>query len=206
MYRSGPVFDAALDFVGVRDVRHLPSDERDPKFRELERFLKNRLIHVEGYFGRRTKTIRALIPRGGRYEFEKDGRTTTVAVRSYQTFIESPDQLTTYQDHARAAHGLSTRFPDAFGIVLSGKSAPRPSIVPAEFCTIQPGQIYKKKLPNHLTSEMVGFATISPDDRYRAITSSGGQQGRSLASPVRLGARPGSKHTYSFTDPRVRPL
>ncbi|KAF8919662.1 Piwi domain-containing protein [Mucidula mucida] len=166
MYRSGPVFDAALDFVGVRDVRHLPSDERDPKFRELERFLKNRLIHVEGYFGRRTKTIRALIPRGGRYEFEKDGRTTTVA------------------DHARAAHGLSTRFPDAFGIVLSGKSAPRPSIVPAEFCTIQPGQIYKKKLPNHLTSEMVGFATISPDDRYRAITSSGGQQGRSLASPI----------------------
>ncbi|KAF9049360.1 Piwi-domain-containing protein [Hymenopellis radicata] len=165
MYRSGPVLEAALDFVGVRDIRQLPSDERDPKFRELERFLKNRLIHVEGYFGRRTKTIRALIPRGGRYEFEKDGRTTTVA------------------DHARAAHRLNTRFPDAFGIVLSGKSAPRPSIVPAEFCSIQPGQLYKKKLPNHLTSEMVGFATISPDDRYRAITS-GGQQGRGLASPI----------------------
>ncbi|KAF9003115.1 Piwi-domain-containing protein [Hymenopellis radicata] len=165
MYRSGPVFDAALDFVGVREIRQLPSNERNPKFLELERFLKNRLIHVEGYFGRRTKTIRGLIPYGGRYKFQKDGRTTTVA------------------DHARVAYGLNTRFPDAFGIVLSGKFALRPSIVPAEFCSIQPGQLYKKKLPDHLARQMVGFATISPDDRYGAITG-GGQQVGSLASPI----------------------
>lgn len=63
-------------------------------------------------------------------------------------------------------------------MVLSGAKAPSPVIVPIELCTVIEGQLYKKKLPNHLTADAVRFSTLKPGDRLDRIVRNG-------QSPVR---------------------
>lgn len=60
-------------------------------------------------------------------------------------------------------------------------------IYPFEICTVEAGQFYKKKMPPDLTSAVVGFATKSPEDRLRTITSGVGlgQKG-ALAAPASI--------------------
>lgn len=67
--------------------------------------------------------------------------------------------------------------------MTSGKNASHPVVYPAELCSILPGQLYKKRLPNHLTSEAVSFATMTPDVRLKAIMGDG-DNGRGIVSPV----------------------
>ena len=45
----------------------------------------------------------------------------------------------------------------------------RSAIIPAEFCRIVPGQLFKKKIPPQLQAEFLKFATQRPDQRLRAI-------------------------------------
>ncbi|KAK0502821.1 Piwi domain-containing protein [Armillaria luteobubalina] len=127
-------------------------------------FLKNLEIRCQTT-GNRTKIIRELVMKGGRYEFERDGHTTTVG------------------EYFRSAHSIDIQFPDAFGILTSGKNASHPVVYPAELCSVLPGQLYKKRLPNYLMSEAVSFATMSPDVRLKAIMGDG-DNGRGIASPI----------------------
>lgn len=107
MYQSGPVIDVALAFLGERDVRALALRENDVRFHELERFLKGLLIYVD-HLGRRTKVIRGLVYKGGSYQFDKDGRTLTVAVRIV-TLISHHDPNTTLLRNTSGLHIVSRR-------------------------------------------------------------------------------------------------
>ncbi|KAG7452837.1 Piwi-domain-containing protein [Guyanagaster necrorhizus] len=164
MYQSGNVIDVSLSHLGSRQVRDLTFSTKDAKFRSLSIFLKGLEIRCRTT-GSRTRFVRELVARGGRYEFEKDGHMTTVG------------------EYFRSAHSTSIQFPDAFGILTSGKNASHPVVYPAELCTIVPGQLYKKRLPNHLTREAVSFATMAPDVRLKAIMGDG-DSGRGIVSPI----------------------
>jgi|ERR1700691_1113710 hypothetical protein len=58
-------------------------------------------------------------------------------------------------------------------------------VYPAELCTIEAGQFYRKKVPTELTKSVVDFATKNPQERLHIINSGVGlgQQG-GLAAPV----------------------
>ena len=72
----------ALSFFGVTDGRALNLSASDPKFKQLERFLRNVQISIPSAKGQRTKIIRGLIERAGKFVFSKnDGQESTVAVR-----------------------------------------------------------------------------------------------------------------------------
>lgn len=78
-YRSGPLLDLVLDFLGKNtNVRALYTADLSP-LRGLERFVTNLLINTHTT-GRRTKVIRGLVPNAGNYAFDKDGQTMTVHV------------------------------------------------------------------------------------------------------------------------------
>lgn len=62
---------------------------------------------------------------------------------------------------------IKLRHPNIFGIQVGNKD--RDIVIPAELCTIPGGQIYKKKVPDELTPEVVNFATQRPDARLRMI-------------------------------------
>jgi eukaryotic translation initiation factor 2C len=61
-----------------------------------------------------------------------------------------------------------------FGVHISGKKNPHPSVIPAELCEVIPGQLYKRKVqvPEYLTAKVVKFAKIKPQDRFRKISQS----------------------------------
>ncbi|KAG6917797.1 hypothetical protein DXG01_001069 [Tephrocybe rancida] len=56
-------------------------------------------------------------------------------------------------------------------VQLSPKKSDSPIVVPAEQCVVLPGQLFKRKIPDHLTKDMVDFATVKPADRLRQIVS-----------------------------------
>ena len=80
-YLAGNLIGVALSFLGQSDARALNLTSTDPKFKQLERFLSNVRISIPSSSGRRTKTIRGLIERAGKFVFSKnDGQESTVGV------------------------------------------------------------------------------------------------------------------------------
>ncbi|KAJ7756861.1 argonaute-like protein [Mycena maculata] len=164
VYESGGLLDVALSVLGARSVRDLRlPQERDPNFRKLQAHFKNRLIKTQTT-GDRTKTIHAIVCGPiGRYPFtNSDGVPTTIS------------------DHFRRAHNIALKYPDSFGVRISGSNAPFAVVIPAELCTVLPGQLYKKRLPPAAMDSAVDFATLKPQDRLHVIA--GGSSG--LPSPI----------------------
>ncbi|KAF7359373.1 Argonaute-like protein [Mycena sanguinolenta] len=160
VYESGPLLNVAMNVLGVKDVRELTFDESHPKFHKLQSHFKNRQITTAAT-RTATKTIRGLIPGPiGRYSFSKEGRKTTI-----EAWLLSP-------------HNKTLRYPGTFGVLIARR--PFPVIIPAELCSIIPGQLYKKKLPATATAAAVDFATQRPQDRLKSIT--GGRSG--VPSPI----------------------
>ena len=59
---------------------------------------------------------------------------------------------------------MQVKHPRIVGVKL-GKSA----VIPAEFCKVIPGQVYRKKIPVEAQRGFLEFATQKPDVRFRAI-------------------------------------
>ncbi|KAJ7702361.1 Piwi domain-containing protein [Mycena rosella] len=162
VYESGPLLDVATHVLDTRNTRDLDLSN-EHHFRKLQNHFKNKLIKTKTT-GERTKTIHAL-ERGpiGRYRFQKDDDVTTVA------------------EHYYKAYGIRLAFPQTFGVRLSGKNAPFPVVVPAELCTVLPGQLYKKRLPTSTTKDVVDFATMNPKVRLQTIK---GATAAGVQSPI----------------------
>ncbi|KAG7452836.1 Piwi-domain-containing protein [Guyanagaster necrorhizus] len=165
MYASGQLIGVALKFLGQSDVRSLALHPGDTKYHALERFFKGVRITVTSPATGRpyTKTIRGLQEEAGRFEFRKDGRSTTVEA---------------YFD----ALNRRIRYPHIIGLRLSSQDAENAIIVPAELCEIVSGQMFKKRLPSDLTSDAVSFGTIPPDRRLLSIRGLG--RSNELQSPI----------------------
>jgi eukaryotic translation initiation factor 2C len=155
IYLAGDLRNVALSFFGTADTRALNLPSKDPRFKQLERFLNNVRISIPSSSGQRTKTIRGLIERAGKFVFSKnDGQESTVAL------------------HFQETYNKRIQYPDIFGVNISGKRDPHPSVIPAELCHVIPGQLYKRKVPEYLTAKVVEFAKIKPQDRFRKISQS----------------------------------
>jgi eukaryotic translation initiation factor 2C len=158
----------------MTDGKVLNLSAADPKFKQLERFLNNVRISIPSANGQRTKTIRGLIERAGNFVFSKnDGQESTVAV----CFFISPSGrfirlLISVKLHFQETYNIRIRFSDMFGVNISGKKNPHPSVIPAELCQVIPGQLYKRKVPEYLTAKVVEFSKIKPQDRFRKISQS----------------------------------
>ncbi|KAJ7043239.1 argonaute-like protein [Mycena alexandri] len=153
VYESGYLIDVAMHVLNARNVRHLTLDgsqgERD--LRKLQAHLKHRLIKTRTT-GERTKTIHALVPGPiGRYKFEKDGQSITIG-----RYFED-------------AYNIKLQHPETFGVRISGQNAPFPVIVPAEFCKVLPGQLYKKRLPSDRMKDVIDFTAMAPAARMQTI-------------------------------------
>jgi len=72
------------------------------------------------------------------------------------------------QDYFYEAYNIRISNSRIVGIRLSPKSG-RDDIVPLELCSIRPGQLYRRKLPEELTRDMVSFSAVKPQERYRMI-------------------------------------
>ena len=88
---NGDLVSVALSFLGAKDARALNLSSNDPKFKQLERFLKNVIITIPAANGKRRKTIRGLIERAGKFVFSKnDGQESTVGVRFINLHLVIP--------------------------------------------------------------------------------------------------------------------
>lgn len=85
------------------------------------------------------------------------------------------------QEYLNQAYNIRLRFPNIVGVRLTNPKADRQIILPLEVCTVKEGQFYKQRIPDHLTADVVKFATLRPPDRFAAIT---GASTDSTNSPV----------------------
>ncbi|KAJ8494715.1 hypothetical protein ONZ45_g13146 [Pleurotus djamor] len=171
MYQRGPVINIAMRVLGVRNMRDLYVDRNTSEFRKLEKFFKNLRVtfNSPGMRRMRTKRVLGLEPRAGHFEFEENGKHTTVAdyFRSKSTDQANP----------------TIKFPQCFGIVVSIRGGNK-GVVPAEMCEVVEGQLYRGKLPEDVLSNAIQtFAKMRPDRRLRAIQD-GNVDGHSLESPA----------------------
>jgi hypothetical protein len=60
-----------LSFLGTTDTHALNLFSSDPKFKQLERFLKNVRISIPSLKGQRTITIRGLVENAEKFAFSK---------------------------------------------------------------------------------------------------------------------------------------
>ncbi|KAJ7184221.1 argonaute-like protein [Mycena filopes] len=169
VYESGPLIEVAMHVMESKVTRDLtlaplPRGEVNPNLPKLQTYLKNRLIKTR-ITQERTKTIYGIVPGPiGRFRFHKDGVPTTI------------------EDHIYSVYNLRLKFPESFGVRISGQSAPFPVIIPAELCRLLPGQLYKKRLPSARMTDVIDFTAMHPDARMQIIA---GRSGTGVASPIR---------------------
>ncbi len=64
---------------------------------------------------------------------------------------------------------MDCQLPRIVGISLAGKKDSGADVVPAEFCMVEPGQLFRHKIPESATAQMVKFATMRPQERLDKI-------------------------------------
>ncbi|KAA1473082.1 Piwi-domain-containing protein [Dentipellis sp. KUC8613] len=134
--------------VNIRELSSLRPGEE--KFKNLKNVLKGVRIKTDTpKQSQGARPIKSIIPQGGRYEFDLDGKMTTVA------------------EYYAKRYGKHLQYPDSFGVVM--KEKPFRVVIPAEICFIEPGQLFKKKVPPHLMDEVLRFSSQPPAGRLSSI-------------------------------------
>jgi eukaryotic translation initiation factor 2C len=170
-----------MEVLQINNQRHLCLSRDDRQFKKLKNFLKHLFVRVQPT-GRK-KQIRDLIEYAGDYVFNTDTGRTTVQVRTLptpgMTLLTHMDQ---FQRHFHRTHSIMLKHPRMFGVV-TGKE--RKVVYPAEVCSVEAGQFYRKKVPTEFTKSVVDFATKNPHERMNTIDRGIGlgHQG-GLAAPV----------------------
>ncbi|KAI0747992.1 Piwi domain-containing protein [Daedaleopsis nitida] len=154
VYTPGDLIDTMLDALGFspkgplkhrRNVRELQDLDR-AKLLRLRAFLKGVQVVVSLTPNMRPRPIADLVLQAGLQEFDKDGERLTI------------------QRHFETKYNVPVRHPSIVGVRI-GKTA----VIPAEFCRIVPGQVYRKKVSPDAQKEFLGFATQRPEIRLAAI-------------------------------------
>ncbi|TFY67158.1 hypothetical protein EVG20_g4046 [Dentipellis fragilis] len=132
--------------VNIRELSSLRPGEE--KFKNLKNVLKGVRIKIDTpKQSQGARPIRSIIPQGGRYEFDMDGKMIT--------------------EYYAKKYGKHLQYPDSFGVVM--KEKPFRVVYPAEICFIDPGQLFKKKVPPHLMDEVLRFSSQPPAGRLSSI-------------------------------------
>ncbi|KDR82046.1 hypothetical protein GALMADRAFT_221933 [Galerina marginata CBS 339.88] len=153
VYQGGSLMNRAMEYLGTSNANDLNMNENDVNFRKLETFLPGTPVRIKTGNGRsRTKIIRGLISRAGEYEFLNGDQETTVAA------------------YFRDTYNMTITRPLSVGVSLAKKDSPHQDVVPIELCTVEPGRLYKRRIPESCTSAMVNFSTLKPKERLKKIT------------------------------------
>ncbi|THU80085.1 Piwi-domain-containing protein [Dendrothele bispora CBS 962.96] len=160
VYKGGSVINVACSFLNTSNVRDLEFRSGqsgrggEVDFNRLKNFLKNLKVYVNT--GRkRIKTIRGLVRNVGGYVFANG---------------DSGERMTV-QDYLLRTYNIRLNYPTIVGLVLSPPNVPEKErvVVPMEVCEIKEGQMYKQRVPDELTKQVVEFATLKPGDRLAAL-------------------------------------
>ncbi|KAF7353951.1 Protein argonaute-2 [Mycena venus] len=149
MYQPGPLIDLCLAFLGKSNPALLTRQMPDRERIALGRFITGIRVQTQDAGGAvRARVVRKLTKEGAsEWSFTtRDGRTRTVA----QYFQETT--------------GRSLRFPAGLCVELGQEAR-----IPLELCTVLPGQIVRKQIPDDKTAALVEFATMRPKDRAESI-------------------------------------
>ncbi|ETW76417.1 hypothetical protein HETIRDRAFT_480543 [Heterobasidion irregulare TC 32-1] len=160
IYSSVLLPEFAMEFLGIRDVRELTRlTPQNPQWKNLKAVLRNVRITtvVPAHSARRSRVIKDLVPHAGEYEFDKDG-------------------VGMIKDYYRQTHQKTVTQPMLFGVKINSTA-----VIPAEFCQIVKGQIYKKKVPPELMKQVLDFAVKPPTERLNNILD--GVRGR-VSDPI----------------------
>ncbi|EIM82439.1 Piwi-domain-containing protein [Stereum hirsutum FP-91666 SS1] len=156
VYAPIRLVDFAQQFLNMRNTNELIQlDERDRDWKILRSILKFVRVHVNTTVRRSpsnmnqdqrpAKPIKDIVPRAGHYEF-----------------VVGQD-MWTVRDHYRRAHGVHLQHPDLFGVMIGD------AVFPAEDCSIPPGQLFRKRIPQKLMTALHGHTSQSPSRRLQAI-------------------------------------
>lgn len=154
-YPGGRLADVMANFLKERDIWRMNKGNRNWS-KMVKYFQRLRVrVSVPEKAKNATKTIKGFESEGGLYEFDYDGRPMTV------------------QKYYQVVYGIHLQYPRAPGVVLKIQGAFK-SVVPLEFCELLPNQIFKSKIPEEFTREMVKFASVRPTERFKQITDAAG--------------------------------
>ncbi|KAH9946209.1 Piwi domain-containing protein, partial [Epithele typhae] len=146
VYKATGLLAVMQEWLGLRDPRHLERLDA-ASMNKLKTFLRGVVVQFPTcHHAKRTKSIAGVVASGGLEEFEKDGQRLTV------------------QQHFESKYNTVVRHPRAPGVRLGGTT-----IVPAEFCVVQPGQLYRKQLPPEATRKLLQTSAQKPPQRLEEL-------------------------------------
>ncbi|KAF9226544.1 argonaute-like protein [Gyrodon lividus] len=156
MYKSGPLLDLCLEFLGRPGQYNILSVRRGMPDRErirLQRFVSGIRI-MTTYSGERVRKTPRVVKKlssAGASDLSfslRDGTTMTVA-QYFQSLLNRP-----------------LRYPDNICIEVNSGA-----LLPLELCTVPPGQIMRKQVPPEKTKDVLEFATKKPHERLQSISN-----------------------------------
>lgn len=151
MYASGSLVNNVMEMLRLRDRRDLARlDVGHPQWNQLKAFLKKVKVSVSMFPKKKPRPIFDIVPRGGSHTFMWNDRETTVA------------------EYFRRTHSETVADPAIFGVVLSST---RRDVVPAQFCSVVEGQLYKKRVSPEVTASVVRASDKPPKERLRLIAA-----------------------------------
>ncbi|KAI1796003.1 Piwi-domain-containing protein [Ganoderma leucocontextum] len=151
VYQHGTsLIHVMMVWLGLKDIRGLQTLHAQ-QYAELRSFLKGVRVKVVVAPGMKARPIADLVPRAALQEFDTETERITV------------------EAHFKRKYNLTVHHKECIGVRL-GRSA----IIPAEFCEIVEGQLFKKKIPAHIQKEFLSFATQRPEHRLDAIRTAVG--------------------------------
>lgn len=80
----------------------------------------------------------------------------------------SPALTMALQEYYWTVYQVRVQHPKAPGVILKIQGDFK-SVVPLEFCELLPGQIFKQKIPEDMTRQMVQFSSVRPNERFGQI-------------------------------------
>lgn len=162
-YKPGPLLDLMKEFTGGPPPASDHQQRKLTAFVRLLRFETNYLPDrkVKGQTKRKQHVITALS------SFGKNSSNTTFDVTD-----KSGKRLkVSIQEHFRKTYNIVLKVPQA--PMVNYGTVKDPKWIPAELCTILPGQLAKRLLLGPQTSEMIRFAARRPYENAESITGDG---------------------------------
>ncbi|KAF9513582.1 hypothetical protein BS47DRAFT_952578 [Hydnum rufescens UP504] len=161
MYKRGPLIEVCLDFVGANrggvDVRNAlsPNSKSMSRLSELSRFLKGRRVcNSEPHPNAGKKT------RGGRRREHIIEEILPVgAVRLW--FSKQEGHRVSILQYF-AGQGIKLRFPTIICAKLRAQNPGMTIVMPIELLELVPGQMFKRRIPGEVASQMIKMTQVKP--------------------------------------------
>jgi eukaryotic translation initiation factor 2C len=163
-YKSGPLLDVMREVSGgppANDYQHRRLAAFFRKLRIETNYLPDKSSKGKGKTKRKVHSIADFSP------FSKNSTNVTFTKTDTNGKVTNP----TIQTHFKSTYNINLVTPQA-PLVNYGTSKD-PKWIPAELCTIIPGQLAKRLLLGPQTSEMIRFAARRPHQNAESITGDG---------------------------------